>query len=126
MTRMAGGLGRAAFGGFVLLLASLDGAAALEALGGDRIKAIVGGATIEGSMNDGTRYSTYYAPDGTLRGADYAGKWTVEDDTLCLAYDDVEGEACFQVGGNEQGIMLMRDGKVAGQGAVTKGNVRAY
>lgn len=50
------------------------------------------GNTMTGSTTDGTTYTEYYAPDGTIRGTEptngaYEGRWSVrDDDVMCWAY----------------------------------------
>lgn len=111
----------------VLLLAGAGTAFAEEALSGDEIKGVVSGATVDGQMSDGTAYSEYYDADGTIKGKDYQGKWTIEGDMMCFAYQaDGSDKACWQVAKNADGVAWMKDGKVEGTGKVTSGNRNNY
>jgi hypothetical protein len=111
----------------VLLLAGAGGAFAEEPLSGDEIEATVSGVTVEGAMSDGMAYSEYYDEDGTIKGEDYQGKWMVEGDMMCFAYEaDGSDKACWQVGRNADGVVWMKDGKVEGMGKVTMGNPHNY
>ena len=111
----------------LLLVAGAGSARAEQALSGDQIKGVVAGATVEGTMNDGMAYSEYYDEDGTIKGKDYHGKWSVEGDMMCFAYkDDGSDKACWQVGQNADGVVWMKDGKVEGMGKVMMGNPHNY
>lgn len=107
------------------LFLHLGAALAGEALSGDKIKALVSDATVEGKMNDGMAYAEYYDADGTIKGKDYTGKWTVEGDSMCFVYG-ADPKKCYQIGETADGIEWMLDGKVDGTGKVTKGNVKNF
>jgi len=106
-----------------LLVALAAPARALETLKAEAIETIMSDATLQGSMSDGTPLNEYYDPDGTLRGVDFTGTWSVEDDTLCVERAGPESRVCYGVGGNELAIFWVLEGKIVGQGAVLRGNV---
>ena len=102
------------------------GALAGNALSGDEIKAMMADTTVEGKMNDGSAYSEFYQADGKIKAKDYAGKWSVESDSMCFDYTTQPGKMCYQIGRNATGIDWIKDGKVEGTGTVSKGNIRNY
>ena len=111
----------------LLLVAGAGSARAEQALSGDQIKGVVAGATVEGTMNDGMAYSEYYDEDGTIKGKDYKGKWTIKADSMCFVYDSDPGKKmCYQVGQDADGIQWIMNGKVEGTGKVVKGNTNNY
>ena len=46
-------------------------------------------------MADGSAFTGLYDADGTIKGADYTGAWTVEADTTCFDYG--EGKNCLGI-----------------------------
>jgi hypothetical protein len=62
---------------------------------GDQIRAAIAGNTVQGSMTTSGAYTEFYAADGTIKGADYAGTWTIDGDQMCFAYG--EAPTCFGV-----------------------------
>lgn len=96
-------------------------ALAQSALTGDQIRGLVSGATIEGAMEGSGPYAEFYAPDGTIRGADYTGAWSVQGDTMCFQYGD-GAPSCWSVVGSGSSVQWLQDGAVLGTGTVTAGN----
>lgn len=109
-----------------LLLAGRAGFADGMMLKGDEIKSTVSDMTVEGKMNDGMAYSEYYGADGTIRGKDYTGKWTVEGDEMCFVYGTDPKKSCYGIQKTADGIEWMEDGKAEGTGMVMPGNVHSY
>jgi len=110
----------------VAVLGTAGSAMAGDALSGDKIKSMMSDATVEGKMSDGSAYSEFYQADGTIKGKDYKGQWTVEADSMCFVYGTDPKKMCFQVGQNGNGIDWLKDGKVDGTGTVSKGNINNY
>ena len=79
---------------FALVLAA--GNAALAAATGDQIRAAIAGSTVQGNMDASGPYAEYYAPDGAIKGKDYAGQWSIEGDAMCFAYQGTPKE-CWNV-----------------------------
>ena len=57
-----------------------------EDLTGDAIRGAIIGNTVQGSMNASGGYAEYYAPDGAIKAADYAGAWEVKGNEMCFTY----------------------------------------
>jgi len=63
-----------------------------DAMSGTEIRSTIIGNTMSGTLEDGTEWTEYYDPDGTIRGIDsanggYNGRWSIrEDDVMCWAY----------------------------------------
>ncbi len=110
----------------VAVLGTAGFAMAGDPLSGDKIKSMMSDTTVEGKMSDGTAYSEFYQADGAIKGKDYKGQWTVEADAMCFVYGADPKKMCFQVGQNANGIDWLKDGKVDGTGAVSKGNINNY
>lgn len=104
---------------------ALAPALAAETLKGPQITATISDATVDGSMVDSGRYTEFYAADGTIRGKDYTGKWSVEGDTMCFAYG-TDPKTCWSVGLEGGEVQWIQGGVVKGTGAVTKGNVNKF
>ena len=88
---------------------------------GDVIKQMIGGNTVQGSMADATRYTEYYAADGTIKGEGYTGAWRVVEDEMCFKYGD-DPENCWEVEITDQEVAWVKDGKVDGTGTIMSGN----
>lgn len=80
------------------------------------------GYTVSGKMSSGTQYGEYYAPDGTIRAADYTGKWYIKNDTLCLDYGNNDATDCYRVAFSGQMVTWYLDGQANGSGTVAPGN----
>lgn len=94
---------------------------AADLAGGEAIRAALEGNTVEGSMAASGGYAEYYAPDGTIHAADYAGSWAVKGDKMCFAYGN-DPENCWSVviAGNK--VVWMSEAGEEGQGTIKKGN----
>ncbi|MEQ9260137.1 MAG: hypothetical protein RIG84_13705 [Roseovarius sp.] len=87
---------------------------------GDDIMSAISGNTVQGSMADGAGYTEFYDTDGTIKGADYTGAWTVEADKMCFDYG--EGKTCWGVK-IEGDMVTWMDGDTAdGTGTILSGN----
>ena len=97
-----------------------------DMLTGDQIKSTVSNMTVEGKMNDGMAYSEFYGADGSIKGKDYTGKWTVEGNEMCFVYGTDPKKSCYGIKKAAMGIQWVEDGKVEGDGTVSQGNIRNY
>lgn len=105
---------------FALCLAASPVAAQAPLTGPD-IVALVSGNTVTGTMLASGGYTEFYAPDGTIRGKDYTGAWTVEGDTMCFAYG-ADPKTCLGVAVVGTEIRWLADGAVTGTGMLVPGN----
>ena len=72
-----------------LLLALMAGAGHADTLAtSDQIIAALSGNTVQGSMSDEGPYTEFYAADGTIKAADYTGKWMAEGEGMCFFYGE--------------------------------------
>ena len=108
------------------LLFAASASFADDMLTGDQIKSTVSNMTVEGKMNDGMAYSEFYGADGTIKGKDYTGKWTVEGNEMCFVYGTDPKKSCYGIKKAATGIQWVEDGKVEGDGMVSQGNIRNY
>ena len=106
-----------------LLLAAVLSLPALAAgmATGDQIKAAIGGNTMQGEMIATGAYTEHYAADGTIKGKDYTGKWSVKGDTMCFQYG-ADPEACWGVRIEGDKVTWVKDGKDDGTGTILPGN----
>ena len=88
------------------------------------ITAAVSDKTYQGSMLKDA-FAEYYAPDGTIKGKDYSGKWRVTDGTMCFQYGD-KPETCWDVRIEGPSMTMYRDGKVDGNGMLVDGNPNKF
>lgn len=102
-----------------LLLATPAVAADLAT--GDAIRAAISGNTVTGSMAASGGYGEYYAADGSIRAADYKGKWAVKGDKMCFAYGQ-EPEVCWSVVIEGTQVVWMSDSGEEGRGSIKPGN----
>ena len=81
--------------------------------------------TYQGSMSaGGSGFSEYYAPDGTIRGADYTGTWRTEDGVMCFNYG--QEDRCFGITLDGPSMVMYKDDKIDGNGMLIKGNPQNF
>ena len=106
----------------MLFIAALAGSAqADEVATGDQIRSAIAGNTVQGSMVSSGKYSEFYAADGVIKGKDYTGKWTIENNTMCFQYG-TDPATCYAVGIAGDQVTWIKDGKPDGTGTIVKGN----
>lgn len=103
----------------VLVLATPVAAADLAKA--DAIRAALVGNTVTGSMIASGAYAEYYAPDGTLRAADYAGHWALKGDRMCFRYGQ-DPELCWGVVLSGGHVAWIGENGEEGQGVIKPGN----
>ena len=91
---------------------------------GAEISAAISGKTVQGSMAEAGVYTEFYAADGTIKGKDYTGKWTVEGDTMCFSYDDAPD--CWNMRLKGDAVTWVQDGKDGGTGTIVAGNPNGF
>jgi hypothetical protein len=82
------------------------------------IKAALVGNTFLGSMG-GSKYSSYFAPDGTYKDATGGGKYTIEAEGVCYPGTDY---GCYQATISGTRLEWFQNGKSQGKGEIVKGN----
>lgn len=111
----------------ILLTVSLT----LVAVAGDKptaeeIASAVSDHTYQGSMSKpGSGFAEYYAPDGTIRGDGYMGKWRTEDGVMCFQYGE-KPESCFEVTVNGPSMVMYKNGEIDGNGMLIEGNPHEF
>jgi len=80
--------------------------------------------TYQGSMTE-SAFTEYYAPDGTIKGKNYTGKWRTEDNKMCFQYGD-NAENCWSVETRDSSMTMIKDGVVDGIGMLVEGNVNGF
>jgi hypothetical protein len=108
----------------VLLAAAASPTLAQTLATGAEITAAISGNTVQGSMTASGAYTEFYAADGTIKGADYAGAWTVEGDTMCFSYG--EAPDCWNVRIEGEMVTWVQDGVDGGTGTIVAGNPNNY
>jgi hypothetical protein len=88
---------------------------------GEVIRNAVSDNTVQGSMTSSGVYTEFYAADGTIKGQDYQGQWTVVDDTMCFAYGE-DDPTCFEVRLDGDQITWVEDGADTGTGTILPSN----
>ena len=105
------------------LLASLG--TAYAAATGDQIRAAISDSTVQGNMDASGPYAEYYAPDGTIKGKDYTGQWSVEGDAMCFAYQDTPKQ-CWNVELDGDQVRWIKNGASQGTGTIVRGNANGF
>lgn len=93
---------------------------AQELAKGADITAAIAGNTVQGSMLASGAYTEFYAADGTIKGADYTGTWSVEGDKMCFNYGETPD--CWNVRIDGEAVTWVQDGVDDGTGTIVKGN----
>lgn len=96
-----------------------------EELSGDAIRANIIGNTVQGSMNASGGYAEYYAPDGVIKAADYAGVWEVKGNEMCFTYGS-DPALCAAVRMTGDQVVWVFSGVEEGTGTVVKGNPNGW
>ena len=91
---------------------------------GDAITTAITGNTVQGSMIESGAYTEFYQADGTIKGADYTGKWYVEADTMCFDYG--EGADCWNVKIDGDQVGWVKGGEELGTGTLAAGNPNEF
>lgn len=113
----------AAFVTFAALVTPLSAQEQPRVLSGPEIATLIAGNTVVGNMAAGGPYEEFYLPDGTLRGSNYDGKWSVVDDTLCFVYDETSPAQCWGASLTSAGeVLWLKNGVIDGNGVVRSGN----
>jgi hypothetical protein len=109
----------------VILSLGMPGLAhAQELATGAEIATAISGNTVQGSMTASGAYTEFYAADGTIKGADYAGTWTVEGDTMCFSYG--EAPDCWNARIDGEMVTWVQNGVDGGTGTIVAGNVNEF
>ncbi|MBX2869084.1 MAG: hypothetical protein KTR18_10430 [Acidiferrobacterales bacterium] len=95
-----------------------------QGLSAEEIAKSVSDHTYQGSMTD-SAFAEYYAPDGSIHGKNYSGKWRTEDNKMCFQYGD-KAENCWDIETRDSSMTMIKDGVVDGNGMLVKGNVHGY
>jgi hypothetical protein len=96
-------------------LALTSAGLALAAASGEQIRPAIAGNTVQGNMDASGPYAEFYAPDGTIKGQDYTGRWSVEGDAMCFVYPDTPKE-CWNVQINGDQVRWIKNGARQGTG----------
>jgi hypothetical protein len=92
---------------------------------GNQIHAAISDSTVQGNMDASGPYAEYYAPDGTIKGKDYTGQWSVEGDAMCFAYEGTP-KTCWNVELNGDQVRWIKNGASQGTGTIVKGNANGF
>lgn len=92
-------------------------------LTGAEIEILIAGNTVVGNMAAGGPYEEFYLPDGSLRGSNYEGKWSVSANTLCFVYDESSPAQCWGASLTSSGeVLWLKNGVIDGNGIIQPGN----
>ncbi|MES1930892.1 hypothetical protein SADO_16653 [Salinisphaera dokdonensis CL-ES53] len=80
------------------------------------------GNTVTGTMSPDSAYTEFYAADGSIHGASYEARWTIEDDQLCFDYDESPQIDCYGVKIDGESVEWHRQDEVQGKGTLVEGN----
>ena len=105
---------------FTLGLATVSTAFAADPATGDAIRAAVSGNTVQGSMADSGAYTEFYAADGTIKGKEYQGTWSIKDDTMCFGYG-ADPATCWNARIDGDRVVWVQDGTDKGDGTILPG-----
>ncbi|GAB3676744.1 hypothetical protein [Salinisphaera aquimarina] len=89
---------------------------------GATIRKRIAGNTVAGTMAPDSAYTEFYAADGTIRGASYEAKWTIEGDRMCFDYDEAPEADCYAVKIDGNSVEWHLDGETQGKGTIVEGN----
>ncbi len=96
-------------------------ASAQDTASASDISAAIAGNTVRGAMVASGGFEEYYGTDGSIRGADYAGAWSVAGNRLCLAYDG-NPASCWSVRLSGRNLVWVGASGDEGTGVILPGN----
>lgn len=108
-----------------VLLGLLAVPVAAQDLSGAEIAGTIAGKTVQGGMVETGAYTEFYDADGTIRGAGYTGRWSVQGDTMCFEYDGAAA-GCFGIRMEGEVLNWIVDGEVTGTGTIVEGNPNGF
>lgn len=100
-------------------------AMAADPADGAMITQTITGNTVQGSMVSSGVYTEFYDADGTIRGADYQGKWSVKAGQMCFEYGQ-DPATCWNMRVEGDQVTWVLDGKDLGTGTVVGGNPNGF
>jgi hypothetical protein len=113
------------FRSIVILMVLAAPAAAQDMATGAAIQTAISGNTVEGSMSASGAYTEFYAADGTIKGKDYAGNWSIDGDKMCFAYG-TDPTTCWAVQISGDQVTWVGDGGPEGTGTIRAGNPNSF
>jgi hypothetical protein len=110
-----------------LLLASIAAipAAAQDMASGETIRKAVAGNTMRGTLAASGGFEEFYAKDGSIRAADYAGQWSISGNRMCFTYDG-EPPSCWSLQLGGANVTFFGKGGEEGSGIILPGNPKNY
>ncbi len=100
-------------------------ATAQELASGEAIRGAVAGNTVRGSMVASGGFEEFYTADGTIRGPDYTGQWTIKGNQMCFAYDG-NPASCWGVRLNGRQMIWVGSVGDEGTGTILPGNPNKF
>ncbi|MGL5009336.1 MAG: hypothetical protein ACRC6I_05605 [Paracoccaceae bacterium] len=109
----------------LLLIALTSPALAQDLATADQIRASIIGNTVMGSMSASGAYTEFYATDGSIRAADYAGSWSLQGDTMCFSYG-ADPATCWSARISGDQVTWVVGGADEGTGTILPGNPNGW
>lgn len=91
----------------------------------EAIRAAIAGNTVRGAMVASGGFTEYYAPDGSIRGPDYSGQWSIDGNRMCFGYDG-NPASCWAVRITGRSVVWVGSGGDEGTGTILSGNPNNY
>jgi hypothetical protein len=92
---------------------------------GDAIRLAIAGNTVRGAMEASGGFEEFYDANGTIKGADYVGEWSVRGDRMCFVYDG-NPASCWSMRVNGTSVTWVGATGEEGTGTILPGNPRGY
>ncbi len=87
----------------------------------EQVRGAIIGNTVIGTMAASGPYAEFFDPDGTIRAADYAGRWAIRGNKMCFDYD--EGPSgCWAVAITGSTLVWVGSSGAEGSGTIRAGN----
>lgn len=101
------------------------GALAQGLASGADIQSAIAGNTVRGAMDASGGFEEFYTADGAIKGADYSGEWSVQDDRMCFVYDG-NPASCWAARINGTSVTWVGSTGDEGTGQILPGNPKGY
>ena len=109
----------------VALLLAVTAVSAQGLASGDTIRAAIAGNTVRGAMDASGGFEEFYDADGTIKGADYTGEWSVKGNRMCFVYDG-NPASCWSMRVSGTSVTWVGATGEEGTGTILPGNPRGY
>ncbi len=110
---------------FAALTFAATSVSAQSLASGEAIRAAVAGNTVRGAMEASGGFEEFYDANGTIKGTDYKGEWSIKGDRMCFVYDG-NPASCWSMRIDGSKLIWVGATGDEGSGTILPGNPKGY